>query len=155
MDIELKTQWRRLCNQYLQEFVEKHEITLEPYPWVADNPGTVAMLGDYFVSMENIRYDIDNNIPVGWFEEWYDKHTEYTSLELKYMNFETYCKKCPDPYTPEQIEKIREGKRKIDELKAEMIQSIKDANDDYDKKMSEYGEKEVKTTAVAPNPCHF
>ena len=90
---ELKLNWKEICNNYLFEFCEKHEYTYESDCWVANDPGTIANIGDMFVSMENIRYDIDNNIPEEKFEKWYWKSLEvYELVGEKFMNYENFCK---------------------------------------------------------------
>ena len=58
-----KTLWKDVCNEYLEAFCWKHGYTYDKYVWVGDDPGTVANIGDLFVGMDDIRYDIDNNIP--------------------------------------------------------------------------------------------
>ena len=91
--------WNDICNEYLKEFCDRHEWQYEPDMWVAGNTGTIVMIGDMFVSMNNIRYDIDNNVPTDYFEKWYWKSIEISELTdgaENYMNYENYCKGAPD-----------------------------------------------------------
>ena len=121
--------WNDICNEYLKEFCDKHEWQYEPDMWVAGNVGTIVMIGDMFVSMNNIRYDIDNNVPTDYFEKWYWKSIEISELTdgaENYMNYENYCKEAPDYWTEERIQKIRASKKRVEEAKNELLKAIED-----------------------------
>ena len=121
--------WNDLCNEYLKEFCDKHEWQYEPDMWVAGNIGTIVMIGDMFVSMNNIRYDIDNNVPTDYFEKWYWKSIEINELTdgaENYMNYENYCKEAPDYWTEERVQKIRASKKRVEEAKNELLKAIED-----------------------------
>ena len=121
--------WNDICNEYLKEFCDKHEWQYEPDMWVAGNTGTIVMIGDMFVSMNNIRYDIDNNVPTDYFEKWYWKSIEISELTdgaENYMNYENYCKEAPDYWTEERIQKIRASKKRVEEAKNELLKAIED-----------------------------
>lgn len=110
----LKSEWQELCNKYLKKFCDKHEYTYEADCWVASDPGTIANIGDMFVSMENIRYDLDNDIPEEYFEKWYWKALEvYELVGEKFMNYENFCKGCPDYWTEDKLESIRKAKQRV------------------------------------------
>jgi hypothetical protein len=67
-----------------------------------------------FVSMDNIRYDIDNDVPEECFENWYWKSLEvYELVGEKYMNYESYCKGCPDYWTEDKLASIRAAKQRV------------------------------------------
>lgn len=121
--------WNELCNEYLKEFCDKHEWQYEPDMWVAGNIGTIVMIGDMFVSMNNIRYDIDNNVPTDYFAKWYWKSIEISDLTdgaENYMNYENYCKGAPDYWTEERVQKIRASKKRVEEAKNELLKAIED-----------------------------
>lgn len=121
--------WNELCNEYLKEFCDKHEWQYEPDMWVAGNIGTIVMIGDMFVSMNNIRYDVDNNIPTDYFAKWYWKSIEISELtdgSENYMNYENYCKGAPDYWTEERVQKIRASKKRVEEAKNELLKAIED-----------------------------
>jgi hypothetical protein len=110
----LKSEWQELCNKYLKKFCDKHEYTYETDCWVANDPGTIANIGDMFVSMENIRYDVDNCIDIECFEAWYWKSLEvYELVGEKYMNYESFCQGCPDYWTEDKLESIRKAKQRV------------------------------------------
>ena len=121
--------WNELCNEYLKEFCDKHEWQYEPDMWVAGNIGTIVMIGDMFVSMNNIRYDVDNNVPTDYFAKWYWKSIEISDLTdgaENYMNYENYCKEAPDYWTEERLQKIRASKKRVEEAKNELLKAIED-----------------------------
>lgn len=111
--------WEDVCNEYLEAFCEKHEYEYEPkYAWVADDPGTVANIGDLFVGMDDIRFDIDNNVPESYFEKWYWKNLEvYELTGVHYMNYPSYCKGSPDNWSEERLQRARDAQKRLDEAK--------------------------------------
>lgn len=111
--------WGDVCNEYLEAFCEKHEYEYEPkYAWVADDPGTVANIGDLFVGMDDIRFDIDNNVPESYFEKWYWKNLEvYELTGVHYMNYPSYCKGAPDNWSEERLQRARDAQKRLDEAK--------------------------------------
>lgn len=111
---ELKLNWKEICNNYLFEFCNKHEYAYEPDCWIAGDPGTIVNIGDLFVSMEDIRYDIDNDIPEHYFENWYWKSLEvYEITEQNYINYKSYCEGCPDPWPESRLSSIRGAKQRV------------------------------------------
>ena len=121
----LKSEWQILCSMYLRKFCDKHKYTYEPDCWVANNPGTIACVNDMFVSMEDIRYDIDNDIPEEYFEKWYWKAVDVYSLtEQKYMNYSSFCQGAPDQWTEERLNSIREAKQRVLDAQYALEQEI-------------------------------
>lgn len=110
----IKSDWINVCNEYLRLFCLKHDYDYDSDSWVGSDAGTVAMIGDMYVSMEDIRYDIDNGINVNKFEEWYWKNLEvYELLEKNWLNYSSYCKGAPDPYSDEDLAKLRKLKNDV------------------------------------------
>lgn len=105
---ELKNRWTEVSNEYLRLFCEKHEYDYEPDAWIGQDAGTVASIGDMFVSMDDMRYDIDNNVEAQLFDKWYWESLDRHEKGLKYMNYPSFVKGAPDPYTPEQLKLIDE-----------------------------------------------
>lgn len=125
--------WKDVCNEYLETFCLKHEYHYEPDMWVGNDPGTIACVNDeMFVGMDTIRYDIDNNIPEKYFSKWYWKGLDvYEVTGEHYMNYQSYCKGAPDPWTNERLEELRESKNKIAKAQEEfqkMIDEYKKSN---------------------------
>lgn len=78
---ELMRNYQKACNDYLHAFCDKHSFDFEEAKecWVSDIPGTITQCGDFFVSMETIITDIEQNVPENMFIKWYD-----------------YCMICPE-----------------------------------------------------------
>lgn len=128
----LQNQWEDLCNIYLEEFCKRHNYDYDSDCWVGENPGTVALINDdIFVSMENIRYDVDNLIDIDCFEEWYWKSLEvYDLTQQNYMNYQSFCMGAPDVWTEERLHSIREAKRRVMEAQEALMQEIDKAKED-------------------------
>jgi len=107
--------WRDVCNEYLETFCLKHEYSYEPDMWVGNDPGTIACINEeIFVGMDTIRYDIDNGINKEFFELWYWKGLDvYEITGEHYMNYPSFCKGAPDPWTSERLDQLRESKNRI------------------------------------------
>ena len=95
--------------------------------WIGSDPGTIAMIGDMFVAMHDIRYDIDNDVDEKLFEAWYWKSVDvYELTHINYMNYESFCKGAPDEWTKERLDIIRAAQKKIDDAKKEFEDLIED-----------------------------
>ena len=130
---DIRYEWIQLCNEYLQQFCHRHDYNYEPDMWVANDYGTIACVNDMYVSMEVIRYDVDNCIDTDCFEAWYWKGLEvYELTGNRYMNYKAYTQGAPDIYTEEKLNSIREAKKRVDvakELLQKEIENLK-ANDE-------------------------
>lgn len=123
--------WRDICQEYLKLFCDKHEYSFEDCFWVTDNYGTIACVSDMFISMEHIRYDIDNNIEETMFEKWYWKAIEIFELTGQdFMNYESFCKGAPDIWTEEKIEKLREAHMRVYEAEEALRQEIEEMTEE-------------------------
>ena len=123
----IQERWRDICQEYLKLFCDKHEYFFEDCFWVADDYGTIACVSDMFISMEHIRYDIDNNIEETMFEKWYWKAIEIFELTGQdFMNYESFCKGAPDIWTEEKMEKLREAHMRVYEAEEALRQEIEE-----------------------------
>jgi hypothetical protein len=123
--------WRDICQEYLKLFCDKHEYSFEDCFWVADDYGTIACVSDMFISMEHIRYDIDNNIEETMFEKWYWKAIEIFELTGQdFMNYESFCKGAPDIWTEEKMEKLREAHMRVYEAEEALRQEIEEMTEE-------------------------
>lgn len=110
---KLYNDFNSACTNYVKAFCEKHGYPLGE--WIRDRVGEIIELGDYYVSLTDIRYDIDNNVPVGEFESWYDYTFGLAMLECpKMIEYEPWVQGCPRPYTEEQLEAIRKARAEVD-----------------------------------------
>ena len=127
MSKTLQSKWLEVCDDYITAFCEKHSYILDYDCWVANNPGTVACISDMFVSMEDIRYDIDNKVTEDKFEKWYWKNLELYELGVEHwMNYSSYCKGAPDEWTEERMNKAREMRKGIHELEENLRELIEE-----------------------------
>lgn len=123
--------WRDICQEYLKLFCDKHEYSFEDCFWVADDYGTIACVSDMFISIEHIRYDIDNNIEETMFEKWYWKAIEIFELTGQdFMNYESFCKGAPDIWTEEKMEKLREAHMRVYEAEEALRQEIEEMTEE-------------------------
>ena len=112
--VNLKDSWRELCDAYLRAFCEKHEYDYDDAYWVGDDPGTIACVADIFVGMDEMRYDIDADVPEELFLKWYDYSLEVHEAEMNWrerhkvrefvhINYPSFCKGAPLPYSKKQL----------------------------------------------------
>lgn len=99
---KLQKQFNSLCNKYAEMFAAKHELPFEG--WVGFRVGEIAYIGDYYVGMSEIRYDIDTAQPPDIFfryQAFFDKEVgneklRYCetcgNLDIASINYETFCK---------------------------------------------------------------
>ena len=132
----MKKEWRNICDEYLKAFCDKHGFRVEDAYWIGDDPGTMAHIADYYIDMDDLRYDIDNDIEEGVFFEWYDFDDEIRELEqglrayehiseLKHIGYQRYCISGIFPYTEEEIEGIRKRVKRILRRKTGVFDSIR------------------------------
>lgn len=101
-------EYKECCNRYLQMFCEKHGY--DCYSWI--DVGRTAEVGGYEFAFDDIRYDIEQNLPKGKIEEWYDYDAQIRALGLhQALTLKTFCQGVPVPFPPYRIEKLR-NKRK-------------------------------------------
>lgn len=87
--MDLKTNYEKIVQNYLEVFCQKQNC--EFMYWIADEVGGVAcFVNEYFISFNDIRYDIDNNIEKGTIFKWYDE-IEYSIENKKIINYQSYC----------------------------------------------------------------
>jgi hypothetical protein len=119
----LRERFNDVCEEYVKLFVKKHGY--EDVDWV-DDIGDIICISDMYISFDDIRYDIDNNIPEESFEKWYWKSVERASSRIKYMNYKSFCKGCPDPISPEQEEEIEKARQRLEEARAAFDEAVAD-----------------------------
>ena len=76
--------------EYVKIFEKKHEIKFDF--WIAEATGTVACFGDYFVSFEDIRLDLEKNVDNNVFFEWYDLSLELGLKDEPIVNYQSYLR---------------------------------------------------------------
>ena len=120
-----KAHWRDVCNEYLETFCWKHEYQYDPDMWIGNDPGTIVEVCDMFVKMDDIRYDVDNNVPEEYFAKWYWKGLDvYELTGENYMNYPSYCKGAPDKWTDEALDRVREAKKRVEKARLALLDEI-------------------------------
>lgn len=123
----IKEIYNYACEEYLKRFCEKHELDYEEDSWVGKDVGTIAMVGDYFFNLDDIRYDIDNDCDENAIFEWYYYSLRCHSLGCTHeINFSSWVKGAPKPYTEEQLERISELHDDVERAKQLLADTIKD-----------------------------
>lgn len=132
----LKDRWNEVCEAYLSEFCKRHGFDREDADWVGNDIGGLAQIGDYFVNMSEIKYDVDNQVPEKTFFLWYDYSMEVHEIESKWhelenyttlthINYPSFCKGAPVPYSPEKLESWKESARKTEEAKRNFLEIVR------------------------------
>lgn len=114
----MRDAWEGICNAYLKEFCDKHLLDLSEAYWGHDDPGTIACIEGNFISMDVIRYDIDHDVPPEMFWDWYEYDLDICEIEADYryyndlrkfthINYPSFCKGVPLPYSSEEIALLR------------------------------------------------
>lgn len=81
-----KQRFENCIMQYIEKFCKKHSLEFEG--WIGDYFGEVAYLSDLTVDMNDIRFDIDNNID----KHLYKEHYYYNLENSKTINYRSYVK---------------------------------------------------------------
>ena len=85
--MKLKTKYEKIVEQYLIAFVEKQELDIENCYWVADRVGEILSVNEqYYFSLSDIRFDIDNNIKTGTILEWQNESID-NNFKVNYENY--------------------------------------------------------------------
>lgn len=136
MNTNINERWEEICNEYVTLFCNKHGWEPESEMWVHDDPGTTILIGDMYVGMDEIRYDIDNDIDESVFSTWYWKALELYELGVEtWMNYESFCKGAPDEWPEERIQRLREAKQRLSDAELD----VKRCMDEEKIKNSNYG----------------
>lgn len=106
----MRKRWREICNEYLKAFCERHEFQYDPDGWVGADPGTICIVGDFFFGMDDIRYDVDKQIPGDKIIEWYDYNLRVFELQqegakIANINYPSWCNGAPR-YSEGQLKKF-------------------------------------------------
>lgn len=126
MEKELKQQFEEVCNAYLKAFHTKHDFSTAD--WIGSGIGEIVCVDDeIFLNFDDVRYDIDHTAdhdPNAIWRWWqYCQQLERLGLP-KRINFSSWCKGTPHPYSDKQLEDlgklyeaVLEAKERFDEAK--------------------------------------
>ena len=77
----MKKQLDKLIDKYTDKFCKKQEVTHDG--WIGDMKGGINCFADAFLSFEDIRRDLDENVTIGKIFDWYWNFSER-------INYKTY-----------------------------------------------------------------
>ena len=111
-----KDLYTRGCNEYLRLFCEKHDFDFEDAKssWVGGNVGDIVLCGDYYIGLQTIITDIDENAPEEEFIKHYDYCIDAAEFNLPQPNFHSWLRGCPRT-SPEGFERLRAIKKTLED----------------------------------------
>ena len=82
--------YEEMCNEILFLFCEKqgYDFAEAQDMWVAGEIGTICNVGDMFVDMHDMYYDLKNDIDPEAFEQWYWNNLEMVNK----ISYKTFCR---------------------------------------------------------------
>lgn len=84
---DLEYCYNLLCNEYIRKFEKKHDLSCDG--WVGGTIGGIAeFINQYFFNLDDIVYDINNNLPKDMITDWQDHCLEYDVT----INYRSYSK---------------------------------------------------------------
>jgi hypothetical protein len=84
----LKKKYENIVEQYIKKFTNKHGYEFSY--WCGPDVGGIACFIDqYFFNLEDIMYDVNNEVKKGMIFQWQDDQVEYGD-ENTAINFQSY-----------------------------------------------------------------
>lgn len=112
----LEKQYVDICESILAEFCKKYEQQYDKgLMWVADDIGSVACVSDYYISLDDMRLMLNNNVSWQEFLKCYDYNLTVSSLGLNMINLRSWINGCPR-LSDEQIQHVIDLKKNLDDL---------------------------------------
>lgn len=126
----LKNNYEIACNAYLEAFCDKHgfDYDVAKDDWVANVVGDCCMLGDFCVSFDDMRTDIDMDAPKEEYFNYYDYYLEAYELGFICPNYANWLRGCPR-LSEEQRKSLRESKNRVYEAQKEFERALKEENE--------------------------
>lgn len=123
----LKKRYDNACNAYLKAFCDKHELDYEDAKdsWVANDVGSICMLGDFFVPLSDMMTDINNDAPKEEYWKYYTYLMDSQELGFNCPNYASWLRGCPR-ISEEQKKSIRKAKNRAKWAKEELERIIKE-----------------------------
>ena len=83
---KLKETYELCCNEYAARFAKKQEIEFDG--WIGDEIGGIAsFIQQYFFSISDIVFDINNKCKKGLILEWQDMIVSEPEKEINYFSY--------------------------------------------------------------------
>lgn len=124
--IEIKKNFEAACGLYVNAFCIRHGMDF--CGWVRGRVGEVAKIGDYFLGMDEIRYDVDAEPPIGEIHMWVDYMNKLSDFGCtKRINYESFCKGAR-LYSQEDFEQIEAAHKRVEEAQRHLKECMEDAD---------------------------
>ena len=113
--LELRLAYEAACTNYLAAFMEKYDLSCDKEPWVGNEVGTIAEIGDYFFDFQDIKRCVDEDVKWEDLIEWYDYTMEAVPLGFNNINLKSWLMGAPRA-SKEEIERIKSLRNEIDDI---------------------------------------
>ena len=91
--MKLKTKYEKIVNEYLRIFIEKQGFDAENCYWIGDKIGEILSVNEqYYFSLQEIRFDVDNTIKAGAIIDWQNEAINNSFKNKRQINYENYIK---------------------------------------------------------------
>lgn len=127
--MNLKQTFDKLANDYVKCFIKNYFTfsdgsQLDGY-WVADEPGGMLEVGDYYFNYDTIRFCVDYDVDYDTLIKWYDYCLRVGMLDqsLPTPNIKFWVKGCLI-YDENELEKLEKIKTNIEAQKEELKECI-------------------------------
>ena len=124
--LELRLAYEAAVENYLSAFMKQYDLSCDPEPWVGNEIGTIAEVGDYFFGFNDIKRCVDEDVKWEDLIEWYDYNTEVSILGLTTINLKSWLMGAPR-VNQMRIEEIKAKRKELEEL----IEETKKENGGY------------------------
>ena len=118
---EIKTEFESVCNAYLSLLIKDWGYTNEGENvntlgwWVADEVGGLyCFQDDLFISMDDIRYCVDNNVSEETYLEYIDYNIECSEYGFAGLNLKSFISGAPR-INKEDFERKKKKKKEFEE----------------------------------------
>lgn len=124
----LKEAYNSVVQNYVLAFCDKHELDINDGYWIGDEIGGIYEIADYFFGFKDIKFDIDERVDERFIWDWYDYSLKVAEISDGAVTcaYEDWLKG-KRPFTKNDIEKIELAKQHVEEAKAILEESIKEA----------------------------
>lgn len=128
----LAEQFNKAVEEYVRAFCVKHRWPFV-FDWVGGKVGETLVIEDCFVDFSDIKTDIDNNFPEEMFGKWYDYSLRLHELGCeKNINYYSYAKGAPRPYSEAHLRAIEVAKKRRDEAEEDLRDCLAAQTDEMD-----------------------
>ena len=121
----IKERYENAVHEYAMAFCQKHGYTYNPEQWSGGNIGSVLLVSDMYTDFDDIRTDINQDAPEEKFELWYWYNMRLYELGCeKHISYRSFLEGSPLPYNEEQLSKIEEAHKRVEEAREELEKLI-------------------------------